>query len=156
MTPSFPTRRSSGLDGGLEEERHGPGGQNGRADGGPGRPAAVGQVDEGDVRRGRADRALREVHEAGAAVDEDGPLREEGVRRPYAETDDQELEELLHGVVRPDRGRGPGPAPALTSLGQPGSGAPHGAPHSTPPKPTPAVSSSEESRGGKEGGRTSK
>src|SRR3546814_952394 len=73
-------------------------------------------------------------------------MREEGVRRPYVETDDQELEELLHGVVRPDRGREPGPAPALTSLGQQGSGGPNGEPHSTSSKLNTAVSTQLPSR----------
>src|SRR5262249_2018914 len=48
-----------------------------------------------DVRGERADRALREVDEPRAAVDEHRALREQRVRRSGAESDDQELHERL-------------------------------------------------------------
>ena len=62
------------------------------------------EVDEGDVGGEGADRALGEVDQARAAVDQHRALREQGVGRAGAEPDDQELQERLHrlelGAVR--------------------------------------------------------
>ncbi len=86
----------------LERERHRAGGDHRDDERRERRPLAlVLEVDERDVRREGADRPLREVDQARAAVDEHRALREQRVGGPRAEPDDQELQERLHASSGP-------------------------------------------------------
>ena len=111
----------------LERERHQARGDHGDDERRQRRPTlTVLEIDERDVRRERSDRALGEVDEAGAAVDEHRALREQRVGGPCAQPDDQELQERLHFNVLPK-----GAPWSATSPDQQGAGAPNGEPHST-------------------------
>ena len=59
-------------------------------------PVLLDQREEAEERREHRDRAVREVDDPRAAVDEDDALREQRVRRAGAETEDGELDRLGH------------------------------------------------------------
>ena len=91
------------LDGDAEQR----GQENGDRDRGPDRPSVFfDQREEAEERREHRDRAVREVDDAGAAVDENDALRQQCVCRSRAETEDRELDGLGHDLCS-ERHAGP-------------------------------------------------